>query len=616
MPDADFNNGPAGRGAAEADVVVIGAGLSGLVTATELAAAGKRVIVLDQEPQPSLGGQAWWSFGGLFLVDSPEQRRLGVRDSAELAFADWLGSAQFAAGADRGVGPDRYGYDWAKGFVEFAAGEMRPWLRSKGVSWFPLVQWAERGGYPAGTGIVDAPGASAPGGSAPGGVVGDQAAEGRGTAPGQIAHGNSVPRFHVTWGTGPGILAPFVAAAREAHRAGRLEIRFRHRVVEVLTSGGAVTGVRAQVLADDAAPGRAPFAGRGAPSSREVTGEVELRAQAVVVASGGIGANHAVARARWPESAGRLPERMLSGVPDSTDGLMIGIARDAGGAVVHEDRMWHYPEGIANHSPVWTDHGIRILPGPSSLWLDADGGRLPAPLYPGFDALGALRHITSRGDDHSWFVLNKTIMEKEFALSGSEQNPDLTGRSVPQLLDRVRGRAVPVRTFAEQSPEFVWGSTAAELAAGMNALTSATPGSRGHIDAEELDRLIAARDAQVLSGLGKDPQVVATRAARAFWVDRRIRVAPARALTDPADGPMLAVRLSVLTRKTLGGLWCDAAGRVLDPAGEVVEGLWAAGEAAGFGGGGVHGHRALEGTFLGGCLFTGRTTGRAIAGSL
>lgn len=565
MTDAGFNKG--------VDVIVVGAGLSGLVAATELTAAGYHVLLLDQEPAASLGGQAWWSFGGLFLVGSPEQRRVGVRDSPELAFSDWLGSAQFVEGADRGEGPDRHGYAWAKGFVEFAAGDLRPWLHAKGVRWFPLVQWAERGGYPAG------------------------------------GHGNTVPRFHVTWGTGPAVLEPFVRAAREAVASGLLELRFRHRVTSFTVTDGRVTGVRAEVLDADGAE-------RGVPSSRAVTSEVEIAAQAVVVASGGIGANHDLARARWNPGSGVLPARMLSGVPDSTDGLLLGIAAEAGAALVHEDRMWHYPEGIANHSPVWTDHGIRILPGPSSLWLDADGGRLPAPLYPGFDALGALQHVTARGDDHSWFVLNKTIMEKEFALSGSEQNPDLTGKSVPKLIERVRGKAVPVALFAERSPEFVWGSSAAELAAGMNALTDATPGSRGHVDPADLAWLIAQRDAQVLSGLGKDPQVVATAAARNFWVDRRIRVAPPRALTDPKDGPLLAVRLSVLTRKTLGGLWCDPAGRVLRPDGEVLDGLWAVGEAAGFGGGGAHGHRALEGTFLGGCLFTGRVTGRALAGSL
>ncbi len=572
--------------AGPADVVVVGAGLAGLVAASELTAAGRRVVLLDQEPAASLGGQAWWSFGGLFLVGSPEQRRMGVHDSAELAFDDWLGSAHFAPGADRGEGPDRHGYAWARAFVEFAAGEMRPWLHGKGVRWFPLVQWAERGGYPV---------------QARGGVGAD----------GQVgAHGNSVPRFHVTWGTGPAVLEPFVRAALDARAAGLLDVRFRHRVTSLVVTDGAVTGVRAQVLAPS-------DAGRGAPSSREVVGEVEIAAGAVVMTSGGIGANHALVASRWPASAGRLPRRMLSGVPDSTDGLALTAAADAGAALVHEDRMWHYPEGIANHSPVWTNHGIRILPGPSSLWLDADGDRLPAPLFPGFDALGALRHLTERGDDHSWFVLNKAIMETEFALSGSEQNPDLTGKDVRLLAQRVLPGAVgPVARFAEQSPEFVWADTPEELAARMNALVDATPGSRGHVDPDALARIVHLRDEQVRTGLGKDPQVVATAMARRYRVDRLVRVAPPRPLTTPKDGPLLAVRLSVLTRKTLGGLWTDTSGRVLRTDGTALPGLWAAGEAAGFGGGGVHGHRALEGTFLGGCLFSGRVAGRALATEL
>ncbi len=546
------------------DVVVVGAGLAGLVTTAELLAAGRRVILLDAEPPAGLGGQAWWSFGGLFLVDSPEQRRLGVQDSAELALSDWLGSAAFADD-----GSDRWGRAWAEGFVEFAAGDLRPWLHRQGVRWFPLVQWAERGGY-----LAD-------------------------------GHGNSVPRFHVTWGTGPAILEPFVRSLLAGHRDRRVDVRFRHRVTGLTTTDGRVTGVRGDVLAPSTVE-------RGAPSSREVVRTFEIDAPAVVVATGGIGANHDLVRATWPASAGRLPERMLSGVPDHVDGSGIEAARDAGAHVAHEGRMWHYPEGITNHSPVWTSHGIRILPGPSSLWLDADGHRLPVPLFPGFDSLGALQHITSRGDDHSWFVLDRTILGKEFALSGSEQNPDLTGRDVGLLLQRVRRDAVgPVEAFAERSPEFVAASTPAELAAGMNALTGTT-----RIDADALARTIELRDAQVGTGLGKDLQVTATAMARRYVVDRTIRVAPPHRLLDPAHGPLYAVRLSVLTRKTLGGLATDLEGRVLRPDGDVLPGLWAVGEASGFGGGGVHGHRALEGTFLGGCLFTGRTTGRSLVDTL
>ncbi|MFC4615270.1 FAD-binding dehydrogenase [Cellulomonas algicola] len=546
------------------DVVVVGAGLAGLVATAELLAAGCRVVLLDAENAASLGGQAFWSFGGLFLVDSPEQRRLGIKDSAELALADWLGSADFADD-----GSDRWGRAWAEGFVDFAAGDLRPWLHAQGVRWFPLVQWAERGGYTAG------------------------------------GHGNTVPRFHVTWGTGPGILEPFVRTLLDARKDGRVDVRFRHRVTSFVTTDGRVTGVRGDVLVDDGVA-------RAVPSSREVARPFELEAAAVVVATGGIGANHGLVRATWPEHAGRLPERMLSGVPDHVDGSGVAAARDAGGAVVHPDRAWHYPEGITNHSPVWSRHGIRILPGPSSLWLDADGNRLPVPLFPGFDSLGALQHLTSRGDDHSWFVLDKTILGSEFALSGSEQNPDLTGKSVPQLLQRVLPGAVgPVETFAHESEEFLWADTPAELARRMNALTGTD-----RIDAEQLERTIVDRDRQVESGLGKDLQVVATAMARRYVVDKVIRVAKPHRLLDPAHGPLLAVRLSVLTRKTLGGLHTDLEGRVLRPDGEVLPGLWAVGEASGFGGGGVHGHRALEGTFLGGCLFTGRTTGRALASTL
>lgn len=548
---------------ADADVIVVGAGLSGLVAATELTQRGRSVIVVDAEPAASLGGQAWWSFGGLFLVDSPEQRRLGVKDSPELAFSDWQGSAQFDPEAELGKGPDRHGYAWAQKYVEFAAGPMREWLHDRGVRWFPLVQWAERGGYPAG------------------------------------GHGNTVPRFHVTWGTGPGILAPFVSAANRARADGKLRFFFRHRVRGLITSGGAVTGVRTDVLAPDDAP-------RGAPSSREVVGEREIHADAVIIASGGIGASHDKVRELWP--TGTLPETMLSGVPDSTDGSMLAIAEGAGAELVHTHRMWHYPEGIPMHTPIWRRHGIRILPGPTSLWLDADGNRLPAPLFPGFDALGALEHITSRGDAHSWFVLNKKIMETEFALSGSDMNPDLTGKDIPLLLQRVLPGAVgPVAKFADESPEFLWADTPRELAERMNTLAG-----NDRINPDSLADLVHLRDLQVASGLGKDPQVVATAAAREFLVDRRMRVSPPRALTHAPDGPLLAVRLQVLTRKTLGGIHTDVHARALDAAGSPIPGLYAAGEAAGFGGGGVHGERALEGTFLGGCIHSGKVAAQTL----
>ncbi|MEV8440966.1 FAD-binding dehydrogenase [Actinosynnema sp. NPDC051121] len=546
--------------AEDADVIVVGAGLAGLVATAELVDAGRRVILLDQEPEASLGGQAFWSFGGLFLVDSPEQRRLKVKDSAELALQDWLGSAAF----DRDC--DHWPRQWAEAYVNFAAGEKRSWLHAMGVRWFPLVQWAERGGY-----LAD-------------------------------GHGNSVPRFHVTWGTGPGIVAPFERRVREGVARGLVQLKFRHRVTGLTTTGGAVDGVRGEVL-------EVSTAGRGEPSSRTVSGEFELRAQAVVVTSGGIGANHEMVRRNWPSHMGTPPEHMLSGVPDHVDGEMLRVVRASGGGIINEDRMWHYPEGIANYAPVWNRHGIRILPGPSSLWLDATGSRLPIPLFPGFDALGALEHIVKTGHGYSWFVLNQRIIGKEFALSGSEQNPDLTGKDVRAVLKRAMpGAVAPVEQFAKRSEEFIFGRTPEELAAGMNKLTGTSL-----IDAAALRRTIVERDRQVISGLGKDMQVNAMREARRFITDKLIRVVEPHPLLDPKAGPLIAVRLSVLTRKTLGGLHTDLSARVLKDDGTPLDGVYAAGEASGFGGGGVHGYRALEGTFLGGCLFSGRVAGRAAA---
>ncbi|MFC7403721.1 FAD-binding dehydrogenase [Georgenia alba] len=548
----------------DADVIVVGHGLAGLVATAELADAGKRVIVVDQEDLANLGGQAWWSFGGLFLVDSPEQRRLGVRDSVDLAWQDWQGTAAFDRERE-----DAQPRRWAEAYVEWAAGEKRAWLHSLGVRFFPVVGWAERGGH----------GATGP--------------------------GNSVPRFHIVWGTGPGLLEPFVRRVRAAVEDGRVRLAMRHRVERLTTTDGAVDGVAGSVLAPSGTA-------RGVASARDVIGDFALRAGAVVVASGGIGGSHELVRQYWPERLGNPPEEMLTGVPAYVDGSMLGVAEAAGASLINRDRMWHYTEGIANHSPVWPGHGIRILPGPSSLWLDAAGRRLPAPNYPGFDTLGTLRHLRTERvshQSHSWFVLTRAIVEKEFALSGSEQNPDLTGRDVRLLGERLRaGAPGPVQTFLDRGADFVVADNLAELVAGMNALAPDAPLDPGQVEHE-----VVARDREMANPFSKDPQVTALRGARSYLGDKLIRVAPPHRLLDPAAGPLIAVRLRVLTRKTLGGLETDLAGRVLRPDGAPLPGLFAAGEVAGFGGGGMHGYASLEGTFLGGCLFSGLRAGRGAA---
>ena len=546
---------------ADADAIVIGAGLAGLVAATELVAAGKRVIVLDQEPRQTLGGQAFWSFGGLFLVDSPEQRRLGVRDSVGLAWQDWLGSAGF----DRDE--DHWPRRWAEAYVHWAAGEKRSWLRAKGHRFFPIVGWAERG---------------------------------RGEAGG---HGNSVPRFHVAWGTGPGVVEPFARKALAAETEGRLAFRFRHRVDGLISAGGAVTGVRGVVLAPSDAM-------RGEATSRTAVADFELTAPAVVVASGGIGGDHALVRKHWPTRLGTPPDEMLSGVPAHVDGRMLAIAEAQGARLINRDRMWHYVEGIRNWDPIWPRHGIRILPGPSSLWLDAHGARLPAPLYPGYDTLGTLEHLRRTGADHSWFVLTQSIIRKEFALSGSEQNPDLTGKSWAQVARRAVGKHAPgpVEAFKAKGADFVVRDTLEDLVEGMNALAP-----QHRLDPALVRREVQMRDRELANPYSKDSQVMGIHNARLYLGDRIVRTATPHRLLDPKHGPLIAVRLHILTRKTLGGLETDLQGRVLGPDGAVVPGLYAAGEAAGFGGGGMHGYRSLEGTFLGGCLFTGLQVGRGIA---
>lgn len=547
-----------------ADVLVIGWGLAGLVAASEAAATGKSVVIVDQEPRPNLGGQAFWSFGGLLFIDSPEQRRMGINDSLDLARQDWFATAGF----DRDE--DHWPKQWAEAYLQFAHGEKRAWLREKGVGFFPVVGWAERGGYTA-------------------------------TGP-----GNSVPRFHITWGTGPGVVAPFRAAVEQGESGGRITILPRHKVTALTTVDGTVTGASGDILAPSGAA-------RGVATSRDVVGAFAVTASATIVSSGGIGGNHDLVRAQWPARLGAPPEHMITGVPAFVDGSMQPASAAAGANLINGDRMWHYVEGIQNWDPIWPQHGIRILPGPSSVWLDATGARLPVPLFPGFDTLGTLEHLRKTGHDHSWFVLSQQIVEKEFTLSGSEQNPDLTGKDVRLLLkSRLgKGAAGPVQAFLDHGADFVVRQTLDELIAGMQAL----PGGDA-LDADQVRREVEARDREMDNDFTKDAQVAMLRSARSYRGDRLIRTASPHKILDPKSGPLIAVKLHLLTRKSLGGIETDLSGRALGAGGTPIPGLYAAGEASGFGGGGVHGYRALEGTFLGGCLFSGRVAGRAAAAAV
>ena len=544
------------------DVIVIGAGLAGLTATCELINAGKKVLLVDQEPENSIGGQAYWSFGGLFLVDSPEQRRMGIKDNKELAWQDWLG----AAGFDRLEDADSWSYQWAKAYVDFAAGEKYEWLKSYGIQFFPVVGWAERGGALAG------------------------------------GHGNSVPRFHIVWGTGPAIVEPFANKVLEAVQAGDIDYKPRHQVTELIKKDGAVIGVRGYVLENSVIR-------RGEESSREAIGAFEYKADAVVIASGGIGANLELVKKNWPSRLGKPPQKMVSGVPAYVDGKMLEIAEQVGGRVVNRDRMWHYTEGLRNWDPIWKNHGIRILPGPSPMWFDARGNRFSAPNFPGFDTLSTLEAIQQTGYDYSWFILTKKIIEKEFALSGSEQNPDITNKSVKDIVKRVLpGPPAPVQAFIENGEDFVIADGLKELVEGMNALVG-----DDLLDFMHIKEQILARDREIDNDFAKDAQVTAIHGARNYLGDKLIRAAKPHKILDPAAGPLIAVRLNILTRKTLGGLQTNLNGQVLNNYGDPIPGMFAAGEVSGFGGGGVHGYRSLEGTFVGGCLFSGRQVGKYLS---
>lgn len=541
------------------DAIVVGGGLAGLVAAAELGDAGKRTLILEQEGGDYLGGQAFWSLGGLFLVNTPEQRRLRIRDSRDLAWQDWQGSAQF----------DRPEDEWprrvAQAYVDFAAGEMRSWLHAMGMRWWPVVGWAERGGALA------------------------------------HGHGNSVPRFHLTWGTGPGVVAPFERRVREHVAKGLTVLKFRHRVSKLVKTKGAITGVTGDIL-------EPTNVARGQQSSREIIGDFEFSADNVLVTSGGIGGDHELVRKVWPtDRLGPAPKSMVAGVPHHVDGRMIGISQKAGASVINADRMWHYVEGVRNWDPIWPNHGIRILSAPSPMWFDANGVRLEAPFFPSYDSLGTLKRVLSTGKDYSWFVLTAKMAAKEFVLSGSEQNLDFTGKDWRAVLKNRRGGKAPpsVRAFLDRGEDFITRDNLRDLVSAMNALTG-----DGLIDHGELLRQIEARDREVDHDYSKDAQVQGIRNGRRYLGDKIFRVTKPHRILDPANGPVIAIRLHILTRKTLGGLHTNLDGQVLDKSGAPIPGLYAAGEVAGGGGGGYHGYNALEGTFLGSCIFSGRNAGR------
>jgi predicted oxidoreductase len=545
------------------DVIVVGAGLAGLVSTLELLRSGHTVLLLDRCTPQEIGGLAREAFGGMFMVDSPEQRRSRIPDSERLALEDWLRIAEFDP-------QDNWPRRWAEQYVTRARDDVGGWLRQLGVKFFPVVNWAERGNF------------------------GD---------------GNSVPRFHLTWGTGKALVQAVWGAIESHPRRSALDLRLRSRVTGLLPEEGRIVGAR--VLAEGPEQG----------------GEYEVRAaKAVVIAAGGIGGNLDLVRREWPTSRlGSAPEKLLMGSHYYADGALHEEVRRLGGNVTHLSRMWNYADAVRHPKPQRAAHGLKLIPPRSGVMLDPDGRRYgPVPVMPTFDAYSALERMCEDERKYSWLLCNFKIAKRELDVSGSQHNPHLREkRLLPFLLSVVLGKPGLVQHFLDGSPDFVAAGSLEELAAKMNDVTAELTGERA-IDAAVLEREIGRYDETIMRGKGlfNDDQLRRIGQLR-NWRGDRLRTSRFQRIVDPKAMPLLAIRLQPMARKSLGGIQTDLGCRVLgasandgdEHTGEPIPGLYAVGEAAGFGGGGVHGKRSLEGTFLGGCVFTGRLAAATIAGA-
>ena len=610
---ADVPGANVGPATGEPDVIVVGAGLAGLVSTLELLRSGHTVLLLDRCRPHELGGLAREAFGGMFMVDSPEQRRSRIRDSERLALEDWLRIAEF--GAD-----EQWPRRWAEQYVTRARDDVGGWLRELGVRFFPVVNWAERGNF------------------------GD---------------GNSVPRFHLTWGTGKALVQAVWAAIERHPRRAALEVRFGARVTGlILDDEGRVVGCR--VLEEDWGGGRGSADADAGGSGRLAPGETragpesasadaggsgrlalgESRAGTVIIAAGGIGGNPELVRRVWPtDELGSPPRRLLMGSHPYADGALHEESGRIGGAVTHLSRMWNYADAVRHPVPQREHHGLKLIPPRSGVMLDPDGRRYgPVPVMPTYDAYAALERMCEDERKYSWLVCNWRIARRELDVSGSQHNPHLRERRrVRFLLGVLLGKPRVVSHLLEGSPDFVSASSLPELAQRMNEVARGLAGegadgeapaagegevagdgvSEGPIDPAVLAAELGRYDEGIARGKGlfNDDQLRRIGQLR-NWRGDRLRTCAFQRILDPKAGPLIAIRLQVMARKSLGGIQTDLACRVLRSAdGEPIPGLYAVGEAAGFGGGGMHGKRSLEGTFLGGCVFTGRLAAAAIAGA-
>jgi uncharacterized protein len=527
----------------QSDVLVIGGGLAGIVTAIECLRAGKYVTLVDRDTPERLGGLALWAFGGMALVDTPLQRRMKLKDSPELALADWI---RFGELGEADVLPRQ----WAQFYVEHSRVQVYDWMIEHGLKFMPAVNWVERG---------------------------------------MQGNGNTLPRYHVIWGTARYLAVRMIEVMRAADQGGRLTVLNGHRVTALDSASGVVCG---------------------AVAMNEARGlEVRLSAPTVVLAMGGINGSHKETRANWV-SGRPLPATMLNGAHPFADGKLHHLVASLGGSITHAGEMWNYAAGVPHPFPHFEGHGLSTIPCKSALWLNHRGERIgPEPLVTGFDTHELCRRVAEEVKPWTWHLLNWRIAAKEFAISGAEHNQRIRDRQFPQFLkETLLGNHRLVRQMAAESKHFLVDDTLAGLAAKMNTLTASHD-----IDPSVLQATADRFDANFANGnkLHNDDQIRRIQHARQ-WGPDKLRTCNPAPLQQHGAGPFIAIHMQLITRKSLGGLQTDLQSRVLNAAGQPMSGMYCVGEAAGFGGGGASGKRSLEGTFLPGCILTAKAAARSI----
>ncbi len=536
----------------KADVVIIGGGIAGIAAAIELMEKGKKIILLDRDFEKALGGLALSSFGGMFFVDTPQQRRAGINDSVDTALRDWYSVANFG---ENDVLPKL----WAEKYVNNCTDQVYNWLtKNHGIKYFPVVHWVERGLH---------------------------------------KPGNSYPRFHIVWGTGQGLTKNLINSMNSHAKSKNLKQYFRHKAEDLVVENNRVIGVTGIDEANN--------------ERFRATGEN------IIVATGGMGGNIEKVREHWYKPWGEPPKTILNGSHIYALGDMHDAVEKVNGNVTHLDWNWHYAAGVRHPRPKWKDHGLSLVPPKSALWLNYRGERFgPIPLITSFDTRWTVKEICKQEKKYSWQILNMKIMMKEFAVSGAESNEALRDKKIIEFLKVTLFGNKKLIADMLNSPDFVTAQTIEELVDKMNALEG-TDDVQLHAVKESVLRY----DEQIDRGVKyhDDDQLRRIAHTRQYKGDR-VRTCKFQKIFDPKALPLIAIRESILSRKTLGGIQTDLDCRVLQKPEngeqEVIPGLYAIGEAAGFGGGGMHGKGALEGTFLGSCVLTARVAAKNINGEI